>query len=149
MKWWNECQTSSSWSFRLWQISWDAQEFNLLLGGAFQWLCPGHPSAQSITVTHSIPGKCVSWGTNGYSLTPITIEKTIEPGKAAWRNQLSRAVERESGKIRKARLCISALTGGSGQTKVAGSRVPCSLKSLVNLGKLVWEACRDNLGIIT
>lgn len=32
-----------------------------------------------------------------------------------------------------------------------GSResVPRSLKSLVNLGKLVWEACRDNLGIIT
>jgi hypothetical protein len=63
--------------------------------GAFQWFCPGHPSAQSITVTHSIPGKCVSWGTNGYSLTPITIEKTIEPVKAAWRSQLSRAVERE------------------------------------------------------
>lgn len=39
------------------------------------------PSAQLITVTRSIPGKCVSWGTNSYSLTPITIEKTIESVK--------------------------------------------------------------------
>lgn len=80
MKQWTKCHASGSCSFQQKQNSWRIQEFNLLLRG-LQMALLRQPSAQLITVTPSILGKCVSWGTNSYSLTPITIEKTTESVK--------------------------------------------------------------------
>lgn len=75
-----QCPARRSCRFLRKQKPWRVREFNLLLRG-LQMAVLRQPSAQLITVTRSIPGKCVSWGTNSYSLTPVTIEKTIESVK--------------------------------------------------------------------